>query len=52
MKCVNCESMWCKEFHAKKELWTGYCPRLRQKDYGNDKCRLVEEQDLFTNKTN
>lgn len=47
MMCIDCGSMWCKEFDHKKEIWTGFCPHLRKEVKGSDKCRVVKELELF-----
>lgn len=38
MKCLDCDMMICREYYMKKDVWKGYCQRLRLKVYGNDVC--------------
>ena len=41
--------MWCREYYPKKELWTGFCHRLRQSVAGSDKCHDVSEEKAPSN---
>ena len=52
MKCIDCDSMICKQFFAKYELWTGYCNSKESLKFGSvvtgqDTCKIVSEPSLF-----
>lgn len=52
MKCIECDSMACKQFFVKHDLWTGYCNNKDSPKYGSvvtgsDNCTITQELSLF-----
>lgn len=46
MKCLDCDMMVCREYYMKKDVWKGYCQRLRLKVHGNDDCHAESQKQI------